>query len=318
MNLEDALKVAAHKVWDELEPLPVATGVRVFQEHEAALTTMALKALWRTNCPEVVGVVMTPPAREVLEGHDFILCVGDEPSRTWIRYFVQAKKLTTPNAYGRYTVDAQQCDDLRDYALSQFRLGQPGIPMYALYNHLTDSQAHIRPYYQYSSVFDPRDLGITVTSILTMTSALGTTPNPTFDQLHSGDVLRHANPFFFFSPMVDAMFHAANDAGSGIPFHALADFSIEWAQWINQQYRAGRFRRKLPFFFFGLPQFMDGDGDPIPILKDYSPARLIEDFQVQSRPSGPEKSAFSPVAIVIIQQSKSAVEFFSTWLRARE
>ena len=278
---------------------------------------MAIKALWRANCPEVIGAVMTAPARETLEGHDFILCVGDEPSRTWIRYFVQAKKLTTPNTQGRYSVDAQQCDDLRDYAIAQFRLGQPGIPMYALYNHLTDSQAQIRSYYQYGSLYNPSDLGITVTSILTMSTALATTPNPTFDQLHSGNVLRHTHPFFFFSPFVDAMFHAANDAGAGIPFHALADFSVQWAQWINQQYRGGRFRRRLPFFFFMPPQFMDGDGDPVPILKDYSPSRLVEDFQVISQQTNVEKRAFNPVAIVIVQQSRTAEQYFTAWAKER-
>ena len=70
-------------------------------------------------------------------------------------------------------------------------------------------------------------------------------------------------------------------------------------------------------FFFMPPQFMDGDGDPVPILKDYSPSRLVEDFQVISQQTNVEKRAFNPVAIVIVQQSRTAEQYFTAWAKER-
>ena len=55
-TLEDTLKSASYKVWDELEPVPVVSGFKVFEVREEALTTMALKEIIKCSCSQIENI----------------------------------------------------------------------------------------------------------------------------------------------------------------------------------------------------------------------------------------------------------------------
>ena len=77
-TLEDTLKSAAYKVWDELEPIQSGTGFKIFEVREEALTTMALKEIIKSSCSQIENIQMISGTEESLKGYDFELAIGNK------------------------------------------------------------------------------------------------------------------------------------------------------------------------------------------------------------------------------------------------
>jgi hypothetical protein len=294
MDLENALKQAEYKVWKELEPVNAALA-KLYTVREEGLTTMALKKLALSNCPNIHSIEMIPPVEEKKKGYDFEVCIGSESKGKYVRFFIQAKKIQETTINGDYgTFNNSQCSNLESYSK-----GEKSIPLYALYNHLNNSDRDILPFYNSNSIFERECFGIT----LVTTTKMKINGRRSFKDLHNAELpIYYRLPFLRYHPVDLDFYEDAMQAA--VPLHELAYFTIEKAEEFNKRFKEMKAKNRLNFFFF----FFDGgelldDGEElIPIMNTTAKA-LQRDFRIRSLNDAiKEDIKFSSKALIIINQ----------------
>lgn len=291
MNLEQTLKAASYKVWLELEPVPMTSNVKIFEVREEALTTMALKEIYKASCPNVERIEMVSAIFEATSGYDFELAIGSKRKGEFVRFFFQSKKLKGKSLKDSYTeIKFEQTNDLINYSRKY-----KSLPMYAFYNHLMENDIRLHDYYNSATPFDKQSMGITISAAYSVYRL----KSKKFAKFHY-NFGRRINPALYslrFYPHL-FYFHDQSNSHLAVPFHELAFFTIEIAERINRIYRRikSQGRLSLLLLLMGLEEF-DDSKKLIPILKT-SPDELVEDFK--RRQNVAEKSPFNPMALIII------------------
>ena len=292
MDLESTLKEAEYKVWAELEPInnPKAD---LYAIREEGLTVMALKKLANSNCSQIQSIQMIAPDEEKIKGYDFEICVGSNKKGKFIRFFIQAKKIQKTNIEGNYgEFKSDQCKNLESYSKEK-----KSIPLYALFNHLENSDRDIIKYYNSSSDFKKEFLGIT----LVTTSKMKIKGKRKFKDLHETEIPAYFRyPFLRYHPN-DIDFYE-DSMQAAVPFHELAYFSIENAEAFNKRFKELKRKNSLGFFFFFFDDELFDDGEElIPVLKTNS-EELTRDFRERNERNTIKKLAFNSKALIIINQ----------------
>lgn len=300
MTLEETLKKAAFKVWDELEPIPQTSNYKVFEVREEALTTMAIKELFRSACPEIEKVLMIPGSEESIKGYDFELVIGSKSLGKYVRFFIQAKRLYGKKVESNYNdIDFDQTMKLLNYSK-----GEDSLAMYLFYNHLVENDCDLMNHFNSATPYDKKCLGITITSAYSVHRL----KEKKFSVLHCNNGrrvnpslynLRHFTHLFYF--------HEASKRHIAVPFHELSYFKISLAETINQIYRNLKAQGKLKFFFFffpGLDELLNGDEDIIPILETNQEV-LISQFNQRVNGSNDLEKVYNPQALIIIETGEN-------------
>ncbi|MFP9117040.1 DUF6615 family protein [Flavobacterium sp. RNTU_13] len=293
-TLEQALKNASYKVWDELEPIPNGTNYKIFEVREEALTTMAIKELYRSFCPKIEKAVMIPASEESLNGYDFELVIGSKSKSKYVRLFVQAKRLYGKKISSNYkAIDFSQTD-----ALLKYSKDNEGLGTYAFYNHLLERDLNLYDHFNSATLFDKKTMGITICSAYSVKML----NSKKFHDYHfNGGIrispklysLRHFPSLFYF--------HRETKKHMAVPLHELSYFTIEIAEKINQLYRRIKSQRdKLNFFFFFFPPDLEnrfgGSDDLIPVLNQNIES-LVASFRQRTIK---ENDFYNPKALIII------------------
>lgn len=290
MTLEQVLKKAAYKVWDELEPINQKGKYKIFEVREEALTTMALKEIARSNCPSVDEMVMISGKDEFTKGYDFEIGIGSNKKGKYVRLFIQAKRLFGKNVTNSYKdIDFAQTDRLVKYAKSQ-----ESLAMYALYNHFLCNDSRLEDYYNSCTAFDRKSMGITLTSAYSISKLR----SKKFAKYHYNFGRRIDPTIFslrFFSHLF--FFHQESHSHLAVPFHEIAYLTIELAEKINRLRRKIRSKANLKLLLLLLLSINDDEENVIPILKTNS-NKLIEDFQ--KRNEAANDADYNPRALIII------------------
>lgn len=172
-KLEDLSK----HVWERIRD-GHGLGIR---QGEESLTDHLLLELCRARLSEI-KVIKTPKSSESKKGTDWEWWIGSHKIG-WIRYAVQAKKLTISNL--RYeclnrkvgSSGERQIDIFKKYATAT-----KSVALYCFYNY---SYLSNKPYWQCTLPFDEPQLGCTVTPIAIVEKALAGRGNRTFKYFHS-------------------------------------------------------------------------------------------------------------------------------------
>lgn len=294
MNLEQALKKAAKKVWKELSPVSYKGTHKIFEVREEALTTMALKQLIEANCPEIEHIEMIPGCEESIKGYDFELVIGSKRKRKFVRLFIQAKKLNGKTTNSDYReINFEQNKTLLTYSKSETSLAA-----YAFFNHLTDADGDLMHRYNSGTPYDKKALGITICSAYSVKML----QKRKFDDYHyHHSAIRNINLYSlrYFARLF--YFHRGSRSHLSIPFHELAYFSIDLAERINRLYREIKMRSRtnlLLLFFPGLDDFLNSDNDLIPII-NRDKESLLSDFRNRKADESPD-NPYRPQALIII------------------
>lgn len=294
MTLEDTLKGAAYKVWDELEPVSQGKNIKIFEVREEALTTMALKEIIKSSCSDIEEIKMISGNEESLKGYDFELVIGSKSKGKYVRFFIQAKRLFGKSTSSGYdSMDFCQNEDLINYSRKNSSLA-----MYAFYNHIVANSLILNDHYNSVTPFDKKNMGITVASAYSVKML----HSKKFKDYHFNDGLRippslydlRYYPHLFY-------FHKETRKHLAVPFHELSFFTIEMAEQINKMYRRIKSGGKFNFFFFfpfEFEEFFD-DNDLIPILKTNSD-RLVAQFIERSQQLNNTESIYNPQFLLII------------------
>jgi hypothetical protein len=291
MDLEQTLKLASNKVWQELEPVPRSSNVKIFEVREEALTTMALKEIYKAACPNIERIEMVSAIFEATSGYDFEVAIGSKRKGKFVRLFFQSKTLKGKDVKASYKeIDFDQTDNLISYAKKH-----TSLPMYAFYNHLMENDIRLHDYYNSASLFDKKNMGITIAAAYSVYRL----KSKKFVKFHY-NFGRRINPALYslrFYPHL-FYFHDQSNSHLAVPFHELAFFTIDIAERINRMYQRikSQGRLNLLLLLMGLEEF-DDSKKLIPILKT-SPDELVEDFQLRQTQN--EKSPFNPLALIII------------------
>lgn len=302
MNLESALKKAAYKVWKELEPIPQNSKFKIYQVREEALTSMAIRELYKANCSEIELAEMIPPKQESLEGYDFELIIGSKVKNRYVRLFVQAKKLKTNKISGTYgKISQSQAASLSEHAKSN-----NSFAMYAFYNRLDENTITLLDHYNSSTPFDKKSMGITLASAYSVRMM----QSDKFSKYHFNNGLRISPKIYTWRHFSHLFyFHKGSSRHLAVPFHELSYFTIEMAEAINKMYKMIKRKSKLNFFFFffpGMEDFIEGDDDLIPIIKS-DVESLISDFRSRSLEQTKSHEIYSPQALIIIDTDQKAL-----------
>lgn len=292
MDLESALKKAEHKVWRELEPVNPKLG-KIYTVREEGLTSMALKELATSNCTQIHGIEMIPSSKEKVRGYDFEICIGSKKKGEFVRFFIQAKKIKRTSISGWYDFDDAQC-----HTLEVFSKKYRSIPLYALYNHLTNNDRDILPYYNSNSDYKREYMGITMVPTVKMKIK----GKRSFKDLHSTNIPAYYRlPFFRYHPSDIDFYEDAMQAA--VPMHELAYFTIERAKQFNKRFKKLKSKNKLNFFFFFFEnEFLDDGEELIPIIKA-SPKELVQDFYERAENIQVQKEySYKSEAILIFNQ----------------
>lgn len=290
MDLESALKLVSEKVWNELEPVN-GFDINIHEVREEGLSSMALKTLAKTNCKNVLKIDMIGATAESERGYDFEICIGNSKKKKFVRYFIQAKRLyghKLNSSYGAY-------NSLQTATLETYSKKNKGIPLYALFNHLTVPDSTLIKYYNSVSDFKREYMGITVG---TSTKLKAVTK---FDEVHTSMYENYyRNPFYRYHPN-DIKFYE-DRVQAGIPFHDLARFSIDEIETINKKYKENKKKNLLPFFFFFFADELAGnDGEELyPILK-MDKEELHSDFLRRSNNDN-KVEGYNPKALLILEE----------------
>jgi hypothetical protein len=295
MILEEALKKAAYKVWDELEPIPLTPNYKVFEVREEALTTMLIKEIFRANCREIEKIEMISPQDETIKGYDFELAIGSKSKGKYVRLFIQAKTLKGKLINSNYNeIKFAQTDSLIQHSKSQSSLG-----VYAFFNHLTENDLTLNNHYNSATLFDKKSLGITIASAYSV------------KMLNSRKFCDfHFNNGYHLSPSLYSLrffphlfyFHKLSRSHLAIPFHELSYFTIELAETINRMYRKMQAQSRTHFFFFifpGLEDFLNGDKDIIPIIET-NIEKLVSDFKNRTIEINKTEGSYNPQFLLVI------------------
>jgi hypothetical protein len=296
MILEEALKRAAYKVWEELEPIETNSNIKIFEVREEALTTMALKELLKSSCDQIESIKMISGSEESVKGYDFELVIGSKTKGRFIRFFVQEKRLYGKKVRNNYdALDFSQTEDLINYAKTNTSLA-----LYAFYNHLNENSATLESHYNSITPFDKKSLGITVCSAYSV-KMLNTRK---FSDFHFNDYFK-IHPHFYTLRHFPHLFYFHKDTRKhlAVPFHELSYFTIEMAETINKLYRKIKKSGRLSFFFFfpfGIEDYFE-DEDLIPILNS-SIEKLEEEFKErkQNNVTKTGYEIYNPEALIII------------------
>lgn len=302
MTLEETLKKASYKIWKELKPIPETSAYKIFEVREEALTTMAIKEIYRSTCPQVEKIEMISGSEESLRGYDFEIVIGSKIKGKYVRLFIQAKRLYGKRIKDSFdALDFNQTDDLINYSRGNSSLG-----MYAFYNHLTDSDVDLMNHYNSATTFDKKSLGITIASAYSVKML----QSKKFSDYHFNYGnrigprlynLRHYPHLFYF--------HKASRSHLALPFHELSYFTIELAERINRMYRRIKAKSKMPFFFFYLPgieNLFDDEKDIIPIL-NRNIEELLSDFKQRSGQTNNSKDIYNPQVLIVIDTHENIV-----------
>jgi hypothetical protein len=295
MNLEDTLKKAAYKVWDELEPIPTTPSYKVFEVREEALTTMLIKEIFRANCSDIEKIEMIPGNEESLRGYDFELAIGSRAKGKYVRLFVQAKTLKGKRVGSTYNeIDFDQTNTLINYSRTQSSLA-----IYAFYNHLVENDLILRNHYNSATPYDKKSLGITLASAYSIHMLC----SKKFSDYHFNNGHR-INPQIYslryFSHLF--YFHEASKSHLSVPFHELSYFTIDLAKRINMLYRRIKARSRTNFFFFfypGMDSFLFDDKEIIPIIST-NKEKLISEFKSRVEPYNEKPGIYNPQFLLIV------------------
>lgn len=294
MTLEDTLKKAAYKVWDELEPVQQSDGIKIFEVREEALTTMALKEIIRCSCSEIEELKMISGSEESLKGYDFELVIGSKAKGKYVRFFIQAKRLFGKSVTSGYnSIHFDQTETLIKYSRDNASLA-----MYAFFNHIIANSLILNKHYNSATPFDKKSLGITVASAYSVKML----QSKKFRDYHFNNghrispkvySLRYfTHLFYFYNPTRKHM---------AVPFHELSFFTIKMAEQINKLYRRLKARGKLNFFFlfpFGFEEFFDGK-ELIPVLNTNT-MELISEFRNRTQELKDFRNVYNPQFLLII------------------
>jgi hypothetical protein len=291
MNLENTLKKISKKIWKELKPVN-DLNINIHNVREEALSSMGLKILANSKCDNILRIEMISSHQEALRGYDYEICIGSSQKRKFIRFFIQAKRLYGNKLNSRYNAyDANQSKVLEDYSKTY-----KGIPLYSLYNHLDVPTSELLRYYNSTTNFDKKHLGVT---LATTTKLKG---GNQFNSIHDNGILNYFRlPFYRYHPL-DMEFYEDN-IQVGVPLHELANFTVEKAEEFNRRNKQNNSRNILPFFFFFFdPELLSDDsGDLIPIL-GMSEEELVADFRKRTELNNNNKEGYNPQSIIIIEQ----------------
>ena len=289
MNLEKALKKVSKKIWDELEPVN-GMNVNIHAIREEALSSKALKILYKAKCNNVLRIEMLNSHEEKLRGYDYEICIGSPQKRKFVRFFIQAKRLYGNKLNSRYDAyDKEQTEVLEKYAI-QYK----GIPLYSLYNHIDVPSSELSKYYNSIDNFKKKNLGVTLATTTKLKSS------SQFAAIHDSGILDYYRlPLYRYHPN-DLMFYEDN-IQVGVPLHTLASFTIEKAEEFNKKYRQNLGKNILSFFFFFFDQdLFGGDEELIPILK-MNEEELVEDFKRRAKINALEEG-YNPKALIILEE----------------
>ncbi|TVZ47469.1 DUF6615 family protein [Olleya sp. Hel_I_94] len=293
MILEDTLKKAAYKVWDELEPVPNGKGFKIFEVREEALTTMALKEIIKCFCAEIENIQMISGSEESLKGYDFELVIGNKKKGKYVRLFIQAKRLFGKNVSSKYdSMHFGQTEDLIKYSK-----GNSSLAMYAFFNHIVANSLVLENHYNSVTSFDKKSMGITVASAYSVKML----QSKKFTDYHFNDGMR-IDPKLYNLRYFRHLFYFHRDTKKhlAIPFHELSYFTINMAEEINKMYKKIKSSGKLNFFFlfpFGLEETFDDD--LIPILNTNS-EELISQFKNRTQDQTKVTVGYNPQFLLIV------------------
>jgi hypothetical protein len=299
MLLEDTLKRAAYKVWDELEPVSIGKGIKIFEVREEALTTMALKEIIRSSCAQIERIQMISGNEESIKGYDFELAAGSKTGGKYVRFFIQAKRLFGKEISSKYkSMHYPQTEVLINYSRNNSSLA-----LYAFFNHLIADSFTLDNHYNSITPFDKKSMGITVASAYSIKML----KSNKFEDYHFNDgsrELAYSRSLRYFPHLF--YFHKNTKKHLAVPFHELSFFTIKMAEEINKIYRRIKKSGKLNFFFFFPFETEDmPEGDElIPILKTNT-EELISQFKSRTDDHIKNNDIYNPQFLLIINTDKA-------------
>ena len=291
MNLEKTLQKVSKKIWNELKPVN-DSNINIHSVREEALSSIGLKILAKSKCSNVLKIEMISANEESLRGYDYEICIGSPKKRKFIRFFIQAKRLYGNKLNSRYNAyDPEQTKALEDYSKKY-----KGIPLYSLYNHLDVSESELLKYYNSTSIFNKKNLGVT---LATTTKLKG---GNYFNSIHDSGILNYFRlPFFRYHPL-DLEFYEDN-IQVGVPLHDLANFTIEKAEEFNRRNRLNKTKNILPFFFFFFDKdLLNDDGDDLIPILEMDENELVTDFRKRTQLKNESSEGYNPKALIILEQ----------------
>ncbi len=293
MTLEQTLKNAAYKVWDELTPHANAAHT-IFSVREEGLTSMALKEISNSACAQIITLEMISAKKEKLRGYDFELAIGSSRKNQFIRFFIQAKKLVGNKIKDSYDeIEAAQTELLMDYAKKNRSLAT-----FAFFNHLDENDLTLQDHFNSLTPFDKRAMGITLTSAYSVKRN-----GKKFSAHHDNGGMRFSPKIYALRNFPHLFFFYDHYKHLAIPFHELSYLTIDLAELVNKLYRQKQKKGTLPLLFLLFPGFEDllgDDGDLIPIINT-SAERLREEFIVRSLDGRSHSEFYHPLALVIME-----------------
>jgi len=297
MNLEDILKKAAYKVWKEMPEVHRDNDFVIFDVREEALTTMALREIYKFKSGNIEKIKMISATAENLQGYDFELVIGSKARGKYIRMFIQAKRLFGQNTNGEYRslhYDVKRKDNQTDILLS-YAKKESSLAMYAFFNHLDEKNSVLKDYYNSSTEFNRKSLGITITSAY----SIKITGSNKFKAYHSNNGIRVNQSLYSLRNFPDLFYHHNGTRNNlAVPFHEISYLTIDFAEIINKLYRRIRTNplRRLNYYYYFPPldYFFDNGKDLIPILNT-SVEELELDFLKREK-----NESYNPKALIIL------------------
>lgn len=297
MTLEQTLKNAAYKVWDELTPHTNPTHT-IFSVREEGLTSMALKEISNSACPQIRTLEMISAKKETVRGYDFELAIGSNRKNRYIRFFIQAKKLLGNKIKDSYDeIDAAQTDLLIEYA----RKNQ-SLATFAFFNHLFENDLTLHDHFNSLTPFDKRAMGITLASAYSVKRH-----GKKFAAHHDNGGMRFSPKIYSLRNFPHLFFFYDHYKHLAIPFHELSYLTIDLAELVNKLYRQKQKKGTLPLLLLLFPSFDDlfgNNGDLVPIIET-SAEKLREEFIVRSLEPGAYSEFYHPQALVIMETGEA-------------
>lgn len=249
--LEKTLKQASYKVWKELAPLKnIQEGWNIFEVREDTLTTMALRAIIKTNSTAITHIFESKKNEtgEKLTGLDFELEIWLGKPKERVRFFIQAKKMRNYHSIdGKYDIELDQLEKLEEYAVKE-----KATPLYALYQNLVGYPNPLHPYYNSITKYDRKALGIT----LSPSTKIKKMKNESFASIHKYDysikdikkIINKDDNALLDDKLLLALYLTT------FPLHELAHLNLSFFEKINTSIKRARKLKsslnKLNFFFF--------------------------------------------------------------------
>jgi len=179
---------------------------------EETITDSILLDLAKQNYLNI-RIVQTPKHLEAIQGTDWEWYVGSY-KYGWIRYAIQAKKLSLKSAsYDslNHKVGKLQSDDYQINLLRTFADSNGAVPLYNFYNYFPSATK--ADHWQCSKPFDKELLGWTFTTLKNVTTAINTRGSRTFNKIHQ---LKYTLPIrcLFTCPYFKSLYQDQTTIGS--------------------------------------------------------------------------------------------------------